>query len=124
MAYTQVFTDRKDYLLCITDGKIDSLDALFNWAKSIIDKTRETGHRKLLFDNRTCRLELTSLDVVTFATQLEVIDIMKSGYRLAAIPSPHNPDVSRMVETALINRSVSYKMFASQEAAKEWLFNR
>lgn len=123
MTYSQIFTDNGDHLLCITDGMVDNADTFLVWAKAVIAKAAELGRTKILVDNRTFVLNLTALDVITFATALEEMNAASLGLRLAVVSSPKNPEISRLVETSLINRSAMYKGFKGQEEAKEWLFS-
>lgn len=121
MSYTQVFTDKREYLLCITDGRVENAESFIEWGVGVMAKAREMGHTKVLFDNRTFELRLTPLDVITFATHLEDIGAARLGFRVAVISNPVNPETSRLVETAMVNRSGSYRNFHSQQEAKDWL---
>lgn len=121
MSYSQVFTDETLYLLCITHGTVDNAEAFVEWAVGVIGKARETGHTRILMDNRTFELHLSPLDVVTFASRLEAMNANSLGLRLAVVSSPANPEISRLVETSLINRSASYKSFRNQQEALDWL---
>lgn len=123
MAYTQIYTDKGAYLLCITDGMVDNAESFIEWGLSVMGRAREMGHTRVLFDNRTFRLYLTPLDVITFASHLEKIGAARMGFRMAVLSNPANLETSRLVETALVNRSGSYKGFRSQKEAKEWLLN-
>lgn len=121
MTYSQVFSELDDYLLCISDGEVNSAEEYIEWAMNVVKRAMETGHTKVLFDNRTFHLKLTQLDVSAFADHLESMGAARLGFRLAVVPCNKNPDVSRMVETALRNRSGSYQIFESQDEAKAWL---
>lgn len=121
MAYSQIFSETDDYLLCITDGEVSDAESYIQWAMNVVKKALETDHKKVLFDNRTFHLKLTQLDVSAFAAHLENMGTARLGFRLAVVPCSRNPEVSRMVETALRNRSGSYKTFQNQDDAKAWL---
>ncbi|WP_281762352.1 hypothetical protein [Pseudodesulfovibrio nedwellii] len=121
MMYSQAFTEKKEYLLCVSDGTVADVEHFIEWAMSLVSKAKETGYSRLLIDNRTFVLELSSLDVITFAKYLEDMGAATFGLRLAALTSPMNVEISRLVETSLTNRSASYKIFQSLAEAKEWL---
>jgi hypothetical protein len=121
MAYSQIFTSKDEYLLCITDGEVSDAETFIQWALKLVARARKERRTRVLVDNRTFCLELSPLDVITFANFLEDKGAAKLGLRLAVLPNPRNPDTSRMVETALVNRSASYKSFRSQKEAQEWL---
>lgn len=121
MSFTQVFLEEKEYLLCISDGDIPNVETYIQWAMEVIGKAKERRHNRILMDNRTLRLRLTQLDVVTFADYLEKMEAHKMGFRLAVLSNRANLDVSRMVETALVNRSGSYKSFQEKTEALAWL---
>lgn len=124
MTYTQIFTVKDGYLLCITDGEVSDSETYIQWGLALIAKAREARHTRILVDNRTFRLKLTPLDVITFADYMEKMGGNKLGLRLAVLSCVQNLDVSRMVETSLINRSATYKSFLNQKEAQEWLLGR
>jgi hypothetical protein len=121
MAYSQIFTSTDEYLLCITDGEVSDAETFIEWGLKLVSKAREAHRTKVLVDNRTFSLKLSSLDIITFANFMEEKGAAKLGLRMAVLSNPHNPENSRMVETALVNRSASYKSFRNQAEAKEWL---
>jgi len=121
MAYSQIFTSTDKYLLCITDGEVSDAETFIEWGLKLVSRAREARRTRVLVDNRTFSLNLSSLDIITFANFLEDKGASKLGLRMAVLSNPHNPENSRMVETALVNRSASYKSFRNQVEAKEWL---
>ncbi|WFS61083.1 hypothetical protein LF599_10375 [Pseudodesulfovibrio thermohalotolerans] len=121
MTYTQIFTIKDSYLLCITDGEVSDVETFIEWGLKLVDKTRHCQRTRVLVDNRTFRLTLSPLDIITFANFMEDQGVAKLGLRLAVLSNPYNPESSRLVETALVNRSASYKGFQSQRGAQEWL---
>ncbi|MGE4421323.1 MAG: hypothetical protein AB7D39_03425 [Pseudodesulfovibrio sp.] len=121
MAYSQIFTVKEEYLLCITDGDVSDVETFIEWGLKLVAKAREVRRTRVLVDNRTFLLKLSPLDVITFANFMEDKGAAKLGLRMAVLSNPHNPETSRLVETALVNRSASYKSFRNQEEAKEWL---
>jgi hypothetical protein len=124
MSFSMVFTDKNDYLLCITDGMVDGADGYIAWGLEAIGRIRQTHHTKILFDNRTFRLELSSLDIVLFAQKYEELNVPVLGLRMAVLSCSKNDAVSRLIETTLINRSATYRRFESQEEAKKWLYQQ
>ncbi|HKI82052.1 MAG TPA: hypothetical protein VKA04_10435 [Pseudodesulfovibrio sp.] len=121
MAYSQIFTSTDEYLLCITDGEVSDAETFIEWGLKLVSRAREARRTRVLVDNRTFSLNLSSLDIITFANFLEDKGASKLGLRMAVLSNPHNPENSRMVETALVNRSAFYKSFRNQVEAKEWL---
>lgn len=121
MTYTQIFTVKDDYLLCITDGEVSDSESFIRWGVALVVKTQEIGSTRVLVDNRTFLLNLTPLDVITFADHMEQLGGNRLGLRLAVVSCVQNLDVSRLVETALINRSATYKSFLNQKEAQQWL---
>lgn len=119
--YRIVFSDESSYLLCITDGSVNDAEEYISWGLDTLGKAKETGHRKLLYDNRTFNLNLTPLDTVLFAKRYESLDVAQLGLRMAVLSNPKNPDISRLVETTLVNRSAAYKRFDTQAEALNWL---
>ncbi|WP_316900239.1 hypothetical protein [Pseudodesulfovibrio indicus] len=124
MTYSQIFTAKDGYLLCITDGEVSDSESFIRWGMALVTKAQENRASKVLVDNRTFKLRLTPLDVITFADHMEKIGGNRLGLRLAVVSCVHNLDVSRLVETALVNRSASYKSFLNQKEAQEWLLGQ
>lgn len=121
MAFNIVYFDKKTHLLCVTDGKVSNVDEYLAWAMEIVAKAKSSGHKVLLMDNRTFSLELTPLDVVSFADKLDEMGAARLGLRIGVVSNPGNPEVSRLVETSLVNRSATYRSFRNQADAMEWL---
>ena len=121
MQYRIVFSEESNHLLCITDGSVNSAEEYIAWGLETLKKARETGHKKILYDNRTFRLNLTPLDTVLFAKRYEDLNVAQFGLRMAVLSNPKNPEISRLIETTLTNRSASYKTFATQADALTWL---
>ena len=121
MPYRIVFSEESNYLLCITDGTVEDAEEYIAWGLESLKKTIDTGHKKILYDNRTFKLNLVPLDIVLFAKQYEEMDVAQLGLRMAVVSNPKNPEVSRLVETTLTNRSAAYKTFGSQAEALTWL---
>lgn len=124
MSYSIVFSNETEYLLCITDGAVNDADEYISWGLEAIKKAKELGYTRILFDNRTFSLKLSSLDVVTFAKKYEEMNIHLLGLRMAVLSNPKNADVSRLIETTLTNRSATYRRFGSQAEAEGWLLDQ
>lgn len=124
MKYTQVFTETPGYLLCVSNGTINSVEAYVNWGEAAVSKALETGNFKILFDNRTLLLDLDSWEIDIFSKHLDEMDYVSIGLRLAVLSNPANEEISQQIELALTNRSASYKRFKSQEDAVKWLESR
>ena len=121
MSNNTVFSNEVGYLLCITDGSADDAEEYISWGLDLITKVQEVGHSRLLLDNRTFSLNLSPLDIVLFANKYEEMDVSQLGLRMAVLSNPKNPEVSRLIETTLTNRSAAYKRFETQADAIGWL---
>ena len=120
-SYDIVFFYESGYVLCVTDGSVNSADEYISWGLEVTAKAKEAGCTRFLFDNRTFSLNLSPLDIVLFAKKYEELNMAQFGFRMAVLSNPKNPEVSRLVETTLINRSASYKRFNTQAEALTWL---
>lgn len=121
MTYKQDCTDKGDYLLCVTEGVATDIEELVAWTDSVLGLAKEAGLTKILCDNRMFFLKMTPSDVAAFTDRIPVADAVSAGLRMACVPSPCNPDLSRITETFLVKSSASYKVFHSKGAAREWL---
>ncbi|MDD3313405.1 hypothetical protein [Pseudodesulfovibrio sp.] len=121
MNYTQSFTVNPTHLYCLTAGAVTDAQSLIDWGLAIVRMAQEKKRPRILVDNREFILELSPLDVVEFASYFEERDIAFLGLRLAVLSSPSRPQTTRLVETALTNRSASYRRFTSTEEAQAWL---
>jgi len=113
----------KDYLLYVTDGNIQNADEFWEWSTAVVIKAQDLGHTRLLFDNRTCSLEITQHDVITISERWAGMNAPTLGLRYAVISSRGNPEISKFIETSFTNRSAAYKRFDSQKDALEWLLS-
>lgn len=123
MPFTQIATEKKDHMFFIGDGSIRDQEEFFQWCVASIGKARDSGHTRLLYDNRTLSLEMTQHDIMVVSEQLLDLGIPVMGLRFAVVSSARTSDVADSVETAFANRSAAYRRFDSQEEALEWLLS-
>ena len=97
------------------------IHSLIEWGEGVLASIRATGHRKILFDNREFNLKLSTWDIIAFAERLGDQGVAYHRLRLAVLSSPYNPEMSRMAETSMTNRSATYMRFDTEEEALTWL---
>ena len=118
--FSQTFADMMNYLLCTSSGEVTDVDEFVDWSEDLVVQIRKTGHRKVLLDNREFHLKLSPWDIITFAKGLEDRVAGYKGLRLAVLSSPFNPEMSRVAETSMTNRSATYKRFDTMDEALGW----
>ncbi|MFH1914359.1 MAG: hypothetical protein ABIK45_08820 [Pseudomonadota bacterium] len=91
------------------------------YALSIIDQAGKTGQNRILLEETGVTITLDTLDIVLLADRLDEMRVANQGIRAAAVCAPHNCEVERSIETALCNRSISYRVFYDRAAAEAWL---
>jgi len=123
MPYTYTFTDKQSYLLCVTGGEVKDVTALIGYSETIIVETQKRDRSRLLIDDRALTVDLLPLEVAIFGDHLQNVDFTMLGLRIAVVYSPINTAISRFFETALTNRSVSFRTFKYLKAAEEWLIS-
>lgn len=121
MTYSMTFVEMPAYLLCITKGKILDIEEFISWGDAILAKAREAKRQKILIDNRDFALDISPLEIVTFARHVKDDFEVLLELRLAILSSPENPEMSRLAETAFTNRSATYRRFNTLEEAEAWL---
>ena len=121
MAFNTVFSEEPGYLLCLTDGSVGDAESFISWGMKVIQKAVETGLSRILFDNRTFALSLSSLDIVLFAKKYEELNVALLGLRMAVLSNPLNAELVRLLETSLTNRSAVLKRFQTRPEALHWL---
>ncbi|MDC0335334.1 hypothetical protein OAN24_00345 [Pseudodesulfovibrio sp.] len=121
MPYTYTFTDKQNYLLCVTSGEVKDVASLIAFSETIIVEARKLKRCRLLIDDRSLIVDLSPLDVTTFGNHLETVDFAILGLRIAVVYSPTNTEISRLFETILTNRSVAFQTFKEINEAEEWL---
>lgn len=121
MPFTQIATDKDDYMIFIGDGSIRNAEEFFEWCATSIKKAQECGHSRLLYDNRTLQLDLSQHDIMTVGDLLLEMGVPSLGLRFAVLSSVNTAAASQGVDTAFANRSVTYKRFDSQKDALKWL---
>ena len=121
MPITQVVTNKQDYLHLIDDGRINTKEDFLALCVDAITKALEFGQKKILLDNRTMSIELTTHDVLEVATQLVEMNAQELGLRFAVISSRDSSELAEFVETSFTKRAAMYKRFDSQKEALRWL---
>jgi len=121
MPYSLITTDKQDYLLFITNGSIQSADEFWDFLKDVATQGIEKKYNRLLFDHRTLYLQITQYDALMCVEKLLNVGIPIQGFRTAMITSKNSLEVGKFVETALTNRSVTYKRFETRKDALDWL---
>lgn len=121
MPYSIVFLEKSSHLLCVSDGTVTGLEEYVAWGIEIISRVKESKQRVLLLDNRTLHLDVTTYDVIVFAEMVGSLGVPLMGLKIGVISASDNKEVSKMVETALVNRSAVYRSFDCQKDAHDWL---
>ncbi len=121
MTYSMTFVEMPAYLLCITKGRLVNIEEFISWGDAVLAKAQETKRQKILIDNRDFALDISPLDIVTFAKHVKNNFEVLFELRLAVLSSPKNPEISRLAETAFTNRSATYKRFDTPQEAEVWL---
>ncbi|MGL1861362.1 MAG: hypothetical protein OCC46_02435 [Pseudodesulfovibrio sp.] len=121
MSYAYTFTDKQDYLLCVTGGEVKDVASLISYSEAIVVETRKLGRSRLLIDDRALTVNLLPLEVAIFGDHLANINFDNTRLRIAVLYSPLNKEISHIFETVLTNRSFSFRAFKERENATEWL---
>lgn len=121
MPFTQTAIEKEDHILFIGDGAIRDTEELYQWCVTSIEKARDCGYTRLLYDNGTLSLELSQHDIMTAGEQLADMGVQLMGLRFAVVSSAKTSDVAKSVETAFANRSAAYRRFDTKEEALQWL---
>jgi len=121
MPYSFSTIDKEDYLFFNVDGEANALDDIIAHAESVISQARKFKHTRLLMDETALVMNVDAHDIILFAKWFAETKVAGTGFRAAVVCSQCNRSLIRSSETALQNRSISYKMFKNVESAKEWL---
>ncbi|MCJ2164013.1 MULTISPECIES: hypothetical protein [unclassified Pseudodesulfovibrio] len=97
------------------------MDSFITWARAVISKAREAGFSKILFDNRTFRLNLSSSDVNMFSRITDAVGINGSEFRFAVLFCPGNTEACHLAEIVFADKVDGYMEFGNQQDAQEWL---
>ena len=121
MSYSFSTIDKEDHLFFQVDGEANDLADVIAHAESIIFQARKFKHKRLLLDETALSMSIDTHDAILFANWFAETKVAAMGLRAAVVCAPCNRAVIRAFETALRNRSISYKMFDDLESASEWL---
>ncbi|ADU64059.1 MAG: hypothetical protein KUA35_12080 [Pseudodesulfovibrio sp.] len=121
MPLTTTFTVTDRYLLVIAQGAAQTADELTEYALSLVEEARKTGQTRILLDETRAAITPDTFDIVLLADRLDALRVANLGIRTAAVCAPDNCEVERSIETALRNRSISYRVFDDKAAAEAWL---
>jgi hypothetical protein len=111
------------YLLVAAQGTAHTADDLTQYALALLDEARRAGQTRILLDETRAAITPDTFDIVLLADRLDELRVANLGIRTAAVCAPENCEVERSIETALRNRSISYRVFYDRAAAEAWLLS-
>jgi hypothetical protein len=94
---------------------------MIDYANHINETAHSLSCSKILIQGSDLTMQLDAYDTVIFAEKMDQISLALKGLRLATVSSSKNAEARSFVETALLNRSVSYKVFTKVEDAITYL---
>lgn len=123
MPLTTTFTTTDHYLLVMAQGAAQTADDLTEYALALLEEACKTGQTRILLDETCAAMTLDTFDIVLLADRLDEMRVANLGLRAAAICAPDSCEAMRSLETALRNRSISYRVFDKRAAAEAWLLS-
>lgn len=121
MPLTTTVTTTDRYLLVEAQGTAKTADDLTEYALFLLKEARKTGLTRILLDETRATITPDTFDIVLLADRLDEMRVANLGIRAAAVCAPASCEVERSIETALRNRSISYRVFYDKAAAEAWL---
>ncbi|QJB55782.1 hypothetical protein [Pseudodesulfovibrio sp. zrk46] len=121
MAVSINFIDKGTYVIAEPDGTISSHEEMTAYAKDIIRGAARLDRKKVLIRGQNITMQLSAYDTIAFAETMDEISLALGGYRIAVVTAEQSAKSRSMIETALVNRSVEYRVCTSEECALGWL---
>ena len=94
---------------------------MIEYANHINDTAHKLNCSKVLIQGSDLTMQLDFYDTCIFAEKMDQISLALKGLRLATVSSAKNAKARSFIQTALSNRSVSYKVFTNVEDAIDYL---
>jgi hypothetical protein len=121
MSFDLLFETRNGYVAGTVVGRIDTPEELLRKVRAMVHKALDSNVTRFLMDERNLDFRLEQHDIIQVANHLENHDVQILGGRSACLCDPRRIARYRACETAYRNRSLSYQVFESEEAAVAWL---
>lgn len=115
------FLLRDKYLRVEACGDIRDHEEMTAHARQIVDASQKLNRSRVLIHSDGLNLRLAPMDIVAFAEIMDELELCIQGLRLAVVAPSQPPESRNFIETTMVNRSVRYKVFQSEEAALAWL---
>jgi|GEM_PF-2058812 len=121
--YAYAVIEKEKYVLIDAAGKLNTVDDTLVFAGDVI---REAAARKttcILIFGRDIEMDLDVSQAFKVAQTLgDYAPLL--GMRMASVPNTKHKKLEQFFETALQNRSISYRVFDSKKEAEAWLLTR
>lgn len=121
MALQLELAHQEDILVVRATGIFASADEAAEYGAFILRSVRETKVLRVLLDEHELVDKTTALEASVVGETEPFLDMVGMGVRMACLYNPDFARQARAYETALQNRSVSYRAFDSREQAVTWL---
>lgn len=124
MPFSLTTKPQDGYLLVESAGSIDSdSEAIDLYFTPQVERTIETGVKRLLVDERALAINLDYHDVVEIAEDWSRQALQSQGVRIAVIHAGESTEKHEAYETAAFNRSIAYRTFPNRAQALGWLLD-
>jgi len=114
---------RKDYLLIRASGVFLSGDEVEQYAHFLLGSVETEDVNRVLLNEQQLIDKTDPLDASYIGNSEKMVKLTMRGVRIACLFNPKYADQARAYETALQNRSISYRNFISEDEALDWLLS-
>lgn len=121
MSFDLSFETRNGYVVGTVVGRIATPNELLRKIRAVVHKGLDSNVVRFLMNERDLDFRLELHDIIQVADHLERHNVQILGGRSACLCNPGQLERYRACETVYRNRSLSYRVFGSEEAAVTWL---
>lgn len=121
MSYKLNVTCKPDYLYAEASG-IRSAENLICMVRDYIKANEEYDYQKLLLDIRSMNGQLSTFESYDLCKQLpKKVEGFRPNRKTSVVDSEENRDMSRFIETVLVNMGFNLRFFTNIVDAERWL---
>lgn len=121
MPHTTTIQKKTDYIFLTVAGAPVDFNEASDYADIVIDCFRRYSCHRILIDATDFHMNVDILGAIQLTEVLIEKGVPSMGLRVASVVRPEKKDSERMLETAMRNRTINYRIFDNMNEAQTWL---
>lgn len=121
MPFESKVEQKEDYVRITSVGTLASVSEVGEYVNLIRTQAVKHNMKKVLLDERDLMDQQDTLDAYEISESEVATTAALAGIRLSCVCHPVNYELNKTYETLLMNRSLIFRVFLTEEEALEWL---